>query len=170
MLHTLPSASPLGLEAPVTLPTSSPQPHHLAQDQPAWGQDTPTHCSAGDSVLGVSGCHHPRAVPWGHGGLLPLQPKVLSPPCTSRTGHACDLLASTCPRTGGNGCGEGECSGMGYPRVPPHSSLVQPLSIPGMYGPEAIRIHCHPCPPASLLHTGCYHGQKLAGKHPLAWA
>lgn len=51
------------------------------------------------TVYWGSGCHHPRAVSWGHGELLPLQPKVLSPPCTSRTGRACDLLASTCPRS-----------------------------------------------------------------------
>lgn len=48
----------------------------------------------------------------------------------------------------------------GAPQLLP---LFHPLSMLGMGGPGATRDHGHPSPPVTLLHTGCYHGQKLAG-------
>lgn len=75
-------------------PAPSPQPHHRAQAHPMWGQDN----SVAPSCCGA-GCHHPRAAPQWHMRLSPLQPTALSPPCASRTGRACDLLAPTCPGT-----------------------------------------------------------------------
>ncbi|XP_063194599.1 uncharacterized protein LOC134517237 [Chroicocephalus ridibundus] len=95
--HTpLPVPEALVTPSSTDLPPSapSPQPHHHAQAHPMWGQDN----SVAPSCCGA-GCHHPRAAPQWHVRLSPLQPTALSPPCASRTGRACDLLAPTCPGT-----------------------------------------------------------------------
>lgn len=63
------------------------------------GARTHPHTALLGTVYWGSECHPELSPGDRHGGLLPLQPKVLSPPCTSRTGRACDLLASTCPRS-----------------------------------------------------------------------
>ncbi|XP_021136229.2 uncharacterized protein LOC110355242 isoform X3 [Columba livia] len=45
-----------------------------------------------------------------------------------------------------------------------HTLRCQPLSRLGTGDPGATRVCAHPSPPVTLLHTGCYHGQNLAGR------
>lgn len=94
------------------LPAPSPQPHHCAQDHSAWGQDTRTHCSAVDSVLGVW-VSPPQSCPLGTWRALAPAAQGAEPSLPAGQDVPVTCLLQPAPGTGRNGCGEGECSGMG---------------------------------------------------------